>query len=121
MNSVNTPGGQSIATNLPGNQVFTASGGDLLGTLNALIQGFSTGDTATTTALTSQLGTALSQVSTQRASLDGAMNRLQSASSYASREQTQLVSNQTNLLQADLPPSRRNSPRTPRNNRRWSR
>jgi flagellar hook-associated protein 3 FlgL len=103
VNYVNTPGGQSIATNLPGNQVFTAAGGDLLGTLNALIQGFSTGDTATTTALTSQLGTALSQVSTQRASLDGAMNRLQSASSYASREQTQLVSNQTNLLQADLP------------------
>jgi flagellar hook-associated protein 3 FlgL len=103
VNSVNTPGGQSIATNLPGNQVFTASGGDLLGTLNALIQGFATGDTATTIALTSQLGTALSKVSTQRASLDGAMNRLQSASSYASREQTQLISNQTNLLQADLP------------------
>jgi flagellar hook-associated protein 3 FlgL len=103
VNYVNTPGGQSIATNLPGNQVFTAAGGDLLGTLSALIQGFSTGDTATTSALTSQLGTALSQVSTQRASLDGAMNRLQSASSYASREQTQLVSNQTNLLQADLP------------------
>jgi flagellar hook-associated protein 3 FlgL len=103
VNYVNTPGGQSIATNLPGNQVFSGAGGDLLGTLNALIKGFSTGDTVTTTALTSQLGTALSQVSTQRASLDGAMNRLQSASSYASREQTQLVSNQTNLLQADLP------------------
>jgi flagellar hook-associated protein 3 FlgL len=103
VNYVSTPGGQSIATSLPGNQVFTAAGGDLLGTLNALIQGFSTGDTTTTTVLASQLGTALSQVSTQRASLDGAMNRLQSASSYASREQTQLVSNQTNLLQADLP------------------
>jgi flagellar hook-associated protein 3 FlgL len=103
VNYVSTPGGQSIATNLPGNQVFTAAGGDLLGTLNALIHGFSTGDTTTTTALASQLGTALSQVSTQRASLDGAMNRLQSASSYASHEQTQLVSNQTNLLQADLP------------------
>lgn len=103
VNYVSTPGGQSIATNLPGNQVFTAAGGDLLGTLNALIQGFSTGNTTTTTVLASQLGTALSQVSTQRASLDGAMNRLQSASSYASHEQTQLVSNQTNLLQADLP------------------
>lgn len=103
VNYVSTPGGQTIATNLAGNQIFAASGGDLLGTLNALIQGFSTGDTAATTALTSQLGAALSQVSTQRASLDGAMNRLQSASSYASREQTQLVSNQTNLLQADLP------------------
>lgn len=103
MNYVSTPGGQSIATNLPGQQVFTAAGGDLLGTLNALIQGFSTGDTATTTALTPQLSAALSQVSTQRASLDGAINRFQSASSYATQEQTQLVVNQTNLLQADLP------------------
>jgi flagellar hook-associated protein 3 FlgL len=103
VNSISTPAGQSIATNLPGNEVFTATGSDLLGTLNALIQGFSTGDTTTTTALTSQLSSALSAVSTQRASLDSAMNRLQSASSYASREQTQLVINQTNLLQADLP------------------
>jgi flagellar hook-associated protein 3 FlgL len=103
VNYVNTPGGQSIATNLPGQQVFTAAGGDLLGTLNALIQGFSSGNTAATTSLTSQLGAALSQVSTQRASLDGAINRFQSASSYASQEQTQLVANQTNLLQADLP------------------
>jgi flagellar hook-associated protein 3 FlgL len=103
VNYVSTPGGQSIATNLPGQQVFTAAGGDLLGTLNALIQGFSSGNTAATTSLTSQLGAALSQVSTQRASLDGAINRFQSASSYASQEQTQLVANQTDLLQADLP------------------
>jgi len=103
VNYVSTPGGQSIATNVPGQQIFTAAGGDLLGTLNALIQGFSTGDTATTRALTSQLSTALSQLSTQRASLDGSINRLQSASSYASQEQTRLVANQTDLLQADLP------------------
>jgi flagellar hook-associated protein 3 FlgL len=103
VNYVTTPGGQSIATNLPGQQIFTAAGGDLLGTLNGLIQGFSTGNTATTTALTSQLSAGLSQVSTQRASLDGAINRFQSASSYASQEETQMVANQTNLLQADLP------------------
>ncbi|HEY3989121.1 MAG TPA: flagellar hook-associated protein FlgL [Acidobacteriaceae bacterium] len=103
VNYVSTPGGQSIATNVPGQQIFTAAGADLLGTLNGLIQGFSTGDTATTTALTSQLSTALSQVSTQRASLDSAINRFQSASSYASQESTQLLASQTNLLQADLP------------------
>jgi flagellar hook-associated protein 3 FlgL len=103
VNYVSTPGGQSIATNLPGQQVFTATNGDLLGTLNALIQDFSSGNTAATTSLTSQLSDALSQVSTQRASLDGAINRFRSASSYASQEQTQLVANQTNLLQADLP------------------
>ena len=103
VNYVTTPGGQSIATNLPGQQVFTASGGDLLGTLNALIQGFATGDTSATTQLTSHLTDALSQVSTQRVSLDGAINRMQSASSYASQERTQLLSSQTNLLQTDLP------------------
>jgi flagellar hook-associated protein 3 FlgL len=103
VNYLNTPGGQSIATNLPGQQIFTAAGGDLLGTLNELIEGFSTGNTASTTALTSQLGAALSQVSTQRASLDGAINRFQSASSYASQERTQIQAIQANLLQADLP------------------
>jgi flagellar hook-associated protein 3 FlgL len=49
------------------------------------------------------LSSALSQVSTQRASLDGAINRFQSASSYAAQERTQILANQTNLLQADLP------------------
>lgn len=103
VNYLTTPGGQSIATNLPGQQIFTAAGADLLGTLNSLIQGFSTGNLATTAALTSQLSTALSQVNTQRASLDGAINRFQSASSYASQERTQMLANQANLLQADLP------------------
>lgn len=103
VNYVGTPGGQSIATNLPGNQVFAGAGADLLGTLNALIDGFSAGDTTSTTALASQLGTALSQVSQQRATLDGSLNRLHAASTYASQEQTQLVANQTELLQADLP------------------
>jgi flagellar hook-associated protein 3 FlgL len=103
VNYVSTPGGQSIATNLPGQQIFSASGADLLGTLNALIQGFSTGNTATTIALTSQLSSALTQVSTQRTSLDSAINRFQSATSYASQERTQLLTNQTNLLQMDLP------------------
>lgn len=102
VNSISTPGGQSIATNLPGQQVFTAAGADLLGTLNGLIQGFSTGDTSTTTALTSQLSVALTQVSTQRASLDSSINRIQSASTYASQEKTQLTANQTNLLQTDV-------------------
>ena len=103
VNYITTPGGQSIATNVPGAQIFTGSGGDLLGTLNTLIDGFTKGNTASTTALTSQLSAALSQVSTQRASLDSAINRMQAASSYATQERTQLTVNQTNLLQTDLP------------------
>jgi flagellar hook-associated protein 3 FlgL len=103
VNYITTPGGQSIATNVPGAQIFTASGASLLGTLNSLIDGFTTGNTASTTALTSQLTAALSQVSSQRSSLDSAINRMQAASSYATQERTQLTVNQTNLLQTDLP------------------
>jgi flagellar hook-associated protein 3 FlgL len=103
VNYITTPGGQSIATNVPGAQIFTGSGASLLGTLNSLIDGFTTGNTASTTALTSQLTSALSQVSSQRSSLDSAINRMQAASSYATQERTQLTVNQTNLLQTDLP------------------
>lgn len=103
VNYITTPGGQSIATNVAGAQIFTGAGASLLGTLNALIDGFNTGNTASTTALTSQLTAALSQVNTQRSSLDSAINRMQAASSYATQERTQLVVNQTNLLQTDLP------------------
>jgi flagellar hook-associated protein 3 FlgL len=102
VNAITAPGGQSIATNVPGQQIFSAPGADLLGTLNALIQGFSSGNTASTSALSSQLSTGLSQVNTQRASLDSAINRFQSASTYATQERTQLTADQTNLLQADL-------------------
>jgi flagellar hook-associated protein 3 FlgL len=103
VNYITTPGGQSIATNVPGSQIFTASGASLLGTLNSLIDRFTTGNTASTIALTSQLTAALSQVGSQRSSLDSAINRMQAASSYATQERTQLTVNQTNLLQTDLP------------------
>ncbi len=103
VNTISTPGGQSIGVNLPGTQVFSAAGADLFGTLNQLIQGFATGDTATTTPLASQLSVVLTQVSSQRASLDNSITRLQSASTYASEERTRLTANQTNLLEADLP------------------
>ncbi len=102
VNVITTPAGQNVAINLPGNRVFTAAGGDLLGTLNALIEGFSSGNTTATSALTSQLTAALSQVSTQRTSLDSSINHLQTASAYATEERTQLVSDQTNLLQTDF-------------------
>ena len=103
VNFATTPAGQKIPINVPGQQIFSAAGADLLGTLNGLIDGFSKGDTGATAALTPQLTAALRQISTQRTSLDNSINRLQSASSYSIQERTQLQANQTDLLQADLP------------------
>jgi flagellar hook-associated protein 3 FlgL len=98
-----TPNGQKIQLNLPGSQVFSGGGTDVLGTLNALIADFSSG-TASPTAQsdTQALSSALSQVTQQRVILDNSLTRLQSAETYTQSEVTQLTSSQTTLLQADV-------------------
>jgi hypothetical protein len=40
---VQTPSGQNIQTNIPGDQIFTVAGGNVLGSLNNLIADFSSG------------------------------------------------------------------------------
>ncbi|MFP5230812.1 MAG: flagellar hook-associated protein 3, partial [Acidobacteriota bacterium] len=98
-----TPNGQQIQLNLPGSQVFSASGADVLGTLNALIADFSAGTTSATSQADAQaLNTALSHVTQQRVLLDNSLSRLQGAQSYNQSETTQLTSAQTTLLQADV-------------------
>jgi flagellar hook-associated protein 3 FlgL len=101
--SVETPNGQAIQLNLPGDQVFTANGADVLGTLNALVADFSSGTvSATAQADTAALGTALSHVSQQRVVIDNALSRLTAAENYTQTESTQLLSAQTSLLQANV-------------------
>jgi flagellar hook-associated protein 3 FlgL len=98
---VQTPSGQSIQTNVPGSQIFTA-GPNVLGTLNSLIADFSSGTpSATSVADLDNLNTALDYVGQQRVILDDSITRLTAAGSYNSGESTQLLSAQDSLLQAD--------------------
>ncbi|HZZ39761.1 MAG TPA: flagellar hook-associated protein 3 [Acidobacteriaceae bacterium] len=98
-----TPNGQKIQLNLPGDQVFTASGADVLGTLNQLVGDFSSGTISSSAqADTQALSTALSHVSQQRVLIDNSLTRLSAAESYTQSESTQLTANQTTLLQADV-------------------
>lgn len=105
VNSIQTPNGQSIQLNLPGNQIFTAGGSnDVFTALNNLIADFSTGgSSATAAADTSALSSALNFVSQQRVTLDNSLTRLTAASDAVTSEQTQLTTAQTALMQADLP------------------
>ena len=98
-----TPNGQKIQLNFPGSQIFSASGSNVLGTLNSLIADFSS-ETASPTAEadTEALDTALSYVSQQRVLLDNSLSRLSSAESYTQSESTQLMAAQTTLLQANV-------------------
>jgi flagellar hook-associated protein 3 FlgL len=97
-----TPNGQSIGLNLPGDQIFTAAGGDVLGTLNTLIAEFASGSPAAISASdVGALSTSLSHLSQQRVLLDDSLSRLTAAESSARSDSTQVTVVQTDLMQAD--------------------
>jgi len=105
VNYLNTPDGQTIQLNLPGNQIFPTSGSNsAIQALNNLITDYSTGaPVATSVQDTQTLNDALSFLSQQRVTLDNSLTRLSSASGAATSEKTQLTALQTTLMQADLP------------------
>jgi len=99
---VQTPSGQSIQTNIPGDQIFTVAGGNVLGSLNNLIADFSSGaPSATSVADLAQLSQSLGYVDQQRAIIDNSINRLTASSNYSSSESVQLLSAQDDLIQTD--------------------
>lgn len=98
-----TPNGQKIQLNVPGSQVFSSAGNDVLGTLNALVGDFSSGTASSTAVADSQaLSSALSYVTQQRVVIDNSLTRLSDAQTYTQSESTQLQAAQTTLLQADV-------------------
>ena len=105
VNYLQTPNGQSIQLNVPGNQIFQGTGSNsVFGALNSLVADFASG-THTNQAVTdlASLNTALNYVSQQRVVVDNSITRLSAASDAVTSEQTQQTTSQTNLMQADLP------------------
>ncbi|HVJ07573.1 MAG TPA: hypothetical protein VM554_04265 [Acidisarcina sp.] len=101
-NSLVTPNGQSIQLNVTGDKIFTAPGNDVLGTLNQLVADFASYPaSATAVADTQKLTSVLNYVSSQRIVIDNSISRLSAAQSAAQSESTQLLSAQTDLIQAD--------------------
>jgi flagellar hook-associated protein 3 FlgL len=106
VNYLEIPNGQKIQLNVPGNQIFMASGSNsVFGALNSLVADYASGtvDTAQAVSDTEALNTALNNVSQQRVTLDNSVTALSSASSAATNVQTQLTTAQTDLMQADIP------------------
>lgn len=102
VNTLETPKGQSIQLNLPGNQVFLSSTSNVLGTLNNLVADYANGGSGSGVSDTAALNTAINYVSQQRVSIDNSITRLKNASSAITDQQTQLTTVQTNLMQADV-------------------
>jgi flagellar hook-associated protein 3 FlgL len=104
INYLQTPNGQSIQLNLPGDQIFTASGSNnVFQALNNLIADFASGTASASSGADLQsLNTALNYVSQQRVIVDNSITRLTAAGDSIASEKTQLTAAQTSLMQADL-------------------
>jgi flagellar hook-associated protein 3 FlgL len=105
VNSIQTPNGQTIALNVPGDQIFLGSGSNsVFGALNNLIADYSSGKVNTAQAVTDtqSLNTALNYVSQQRVTIDSSLTQLTDATNAVAGEKTQLTVAQTNLMQADV-------------------
>ncbi len=106
VNYLELPNGQKIQLNVPGDQVFLGGGANsVFGALNALVTDYSSGTVNTSQAVsdTEALGTALNYVSQQRVTVDSSITQLSAASSAVTNEKTQLMTAQTDLMQADIP------------------
>jgi flagellar hook-associated protein 3 FlgL len=97
-----TPSGQKIAVSLPGSAIFSATGADVLGSLNALVADFASGTASSSTeADLASLSSGLSNVTEQRAVLGASLSTVQQTSSYASTDETNLEAAQSSLVSAD--------------------
>ena len=100
--SIETPGGQTIQTNLPGSAIFGSGTAGPLGALNQLIADITSGAPSSSLAAdSSALTSALGQVSTQRSLLNGSLSTIQSTSNYAQTQEAQLKAQQGALVAAD--------------------
>lgn len=100
---IQAPNGQRIQLNVPGSQIFSASGNDVLATLNNLVADFASGTVSPTAqADSAALTGVMNYVAQQRVTIDNSITRLQAASDYTQTEATQLTATQTELMQADV-------------------
>lgn len=106
VNYLQSPNGQKIQLNVPGDQIFMGTGkNSVFGALNNLVADYSSGVVDTNQAVkdTVALGTALGYVSQQRVVIDNSMNQISAAADAVTSVQTQLTAAQTALMQADIP------------------
>ena len=107
VNSVPVGDSLSVATNVPGAQLFT-SGANVLGALNSLITALQTGTSAQIQTATTAVSTSLNSVTQQRVPLDNSISQLNSQESFLSQETLTLTTQQTALVGVNLATSATN-------------
>lgn len=101
-NTVQVAEGLNLQTNMPGNQLFQNSAGDVFGSLQQLITALQSGTPAAAGTATNQLRTAFDSLTGQRIFYGNAVNQLTSTQTFLQQEQVTLKSQANNLVGADL-------------------
>ncbi len=101
-NTVQIADGLNLQTNLPGNQLFQNSAGDVFGSLQHLITALQSGNTTDAGTATNDLRTAFNSLTGERIFYGTAVNQLNSTQTFLQQEQVTLKSQANNLVGADL-------------------
>jgi flagellar hook-associated protein 3 FlgL len=91
----------NVATNVPGNQLFT-SGTNAIASLNGLITALQSGTSAQIGAAATAVSTALNAVSQQRVPLDNTISQLNDQESYLGQDTVTLTTQQTALVGVNI-------------------
>ena len=100
VNNVEIGDGQTVPTNLPGSQLFSAPGADVFQALADLSSALSSGSNIP--AAESEVQTAFNYINSQRTFYGATLSRLNTATSFLNEENVQLSQEQNNLVGADM-------------------
>jgi flagellar hook-associated protein 3 FlgL len=100
VNNVEIGDGQAVPANLPGSQLFTASGSDVFQALADLSSALQSGSNIP--AAETEVQNAFDQVNVQRAFYGNTLSRLNTATSFLNEENLQLSQEENNLVGADM-------------------
>jgi len=102
VNSVVVGDDLSVQANIPGNQIFSNPGNDVLGSLSSLVAALKSGNSAAIQSATSSISSALNYVSQQRITYANAETQLNSQETYLQQETVSLTSQANSLVGVDM-------------------
>jgi flagellar hook-associated protein 3 FlgL len=102
VNSVAVGDTLNVQLNLPGDQIFSNPGNDVIGSLASLVSALQSGNTATIKTATDAVSSALSFVSSQRVIYGNTESQLNAQDTYLQRETVSLTSQRKNLVGIDM-------------------
>jgi flagellar hook-associated protein 3 FlgL len=91
-----------VNVNIPGDQIFTNSNGNVLGSLSQLVSALNSGSTSDIGDAVSEVNSAISNVSQQRVIYAGTVKQINAQESYLSQETISLTAQQQSLTGIDM-------------------